>query len=281
MYITASMVPAILGLHKNMSPEAALRQLVRGYHHAPPEWERTVIEEWDEFQRPNAVFDFMGITGQAIHDADRFFEGIFTATPDGFIQSDARDDWGVIKIRTPFHRREAREPSEFEELAEQDRFYAQMQIEMHCTGLLWGAFYQWAPRTHRLEFVEFDPQWLAENRTELERFYFRDLRQGIEAPADHLAPKRKSFDNAKLRRLIAEIDDAREQIAQASAHLEGLMVSLSLQAKGERTTVCGRKLTKIVKPGAVDVEKLIENHLPGFDVSPYRGPSKIEWELSQ
>lgn len=280
MYITASMVPAILGLHKSVTPQAALRQLVRNYHGAPPEWERTVIEEWDEFQRPNAVFEYMGVTGQAIHDAERFVDGAFVATPDGFIQEQGREDWGVIKIRTPFHRRDISDASGFDSLLEQDRFYAQMQIEMLCTGTKWGIFYQWAPKCYCLEYVEFNEDWVRENKRQLSIFFHGELLPSIQNPADHLAPKRKSFDNAKLRRLISEIDDAREQIAQASAHLEGLMVSLSLQAKGDRTVVCGRNLTKHVRPGPIDVEKLIKNHLPDVDVSPYRGPSKIEWELS-
>lgn len=51
-------------------------------------------------------------------------------------------------------------------------------------------------------------------------------------------------------------------------------------ANGCNAEICGRKLTKVEKKGSVSYAKVVKDHCPKVDLSPYTGAPSTYWKLS-
>jgi putative phage-type endonuclease len=272
--VTGSAVGAILGLSPFMNADDVLRRMVRDYHKAEPEFTGNVATEYGKFHEDGALTDFQMETGLTVRANDEFYihpeHTWLGATPDGFVS-----DGALIEIKCPYGKRES---GEFKPLEDQQHYYAQMQVEMACTGKRRCWFYQWA--VHNTEAVEvvFDDEWFAAALPILKAFYDRYLAE-IDNK-EHLQPRREVIESAKAQQLIDEYNDLSDAIDKATERKKEVLAEI-VRLAGERDAeVCGRKLTQVEREGAVSYAKALQELAPNADLSKWRGKPTSYWRLS-
>lgn len=269
--ITGSNVGAILGLDPYRDADDVLRAMVRAYHGAEQEFTGNVATEYGTANEENALWEYELETGNRpascgfiLHES-----GWIGASPDGRIGHD-----GVLEIKCPYGIRD-QNPPVFKTVEEQPHYYAQMQVEMYCTGLGWCHFYQWTQHGTSLDLVKRDDDWLKENLPKLDAFYQRYLSE-IDNP-DHLAPKRVEIESATMAKILEEYDELQDAIDQATARRKEILQQIIDAAKEKDALVCGRKLTKVERKGAVDYGKIPE--LKAVDLEKYRKKPTTFWQI--
>lgn len=169
--ITGSAVGAILGLNKWKTPDQHMADMVNEYKGIAKQFEGNRATEFGNKFEKYALDDYMLLhaqeevndTGFHIHPE----HGWLGASPDGLIGND-----GVLEIKCPISKKDS---DEFESIYKQMHYYAQVQVELYCTGRLWCDFYQWSPVGEMLERIKIDNEWIDENIPKLKDFYNRYL----------------------------------------------------------------------------------------------------------
>lgn len=208
--VTGSNIGAILGLNPHKSADDVLREMVREHHGYEREFQGNVATEWGNFNEDGAQSEYEMETGNHVQETGFHVHPEYDwlgASPDGLVDVD-----GVVEIKCPFGKKNDEAPV-FKTAKEQEHYWAQMQIEMACTGTNWCDFYQWAPNGSALERVEFAPEWFESILPELKAFYDRYLSE-LDNP-DHLTAKRKEINTATADKLLTEYDELSDSIDYA------------------------------------------------------------------
>lgn len=273
--VTASNVGAILGLDPYRNADDVLRAMVREYHGAEREFTGNAATEWGTANEAlaKAAFELeYGVTVEPASFVVHPEHDWLGASPDGW----AGDNM-IVEIKCPFGLRNDAVPS-FKPISEQPHYYAQMQVQMACTGTSVCVFIQWSPAALSVTWVGFDEKWWEENFPALEYFhmnYFAEIDN-----QDHLKPKRKEVETVDAKRLLQEYDDTLEIIDQATERKKELLAKFVEMTNGQDGLICGRKLTKVVSQGSVSYAKVVKEHCPNVDLEPYRGKASESWRLT-
>lgn len=273
--LTGSNIGAALGLNPWKKPEDLIRQMVRDYHGAESEFTGNIATEYGTQHEPLAQIEYMGATGNFPEECGFYVHPEYDwlgASPDGLI-----DDDGVLEIKCPFGKRNDKNLG-FASAEDQPHYYAQMQIEMACTGRKWCDFFQWNKHGCKVETIEFNQEWFDSHLPELKEFY--DLYLSELDNADHLAPKEVVINTAATSDLLKEYDQVCEAIDNATARKKEILATLVESAKNKNAVICGRKLTKVERKGTVGYAKIVKEHLPDMDLDPYTGKTTSYWKLS-
>lgn len=271
--LTGSNIGAALGLNPWKTPDDLIRQMVREYHGAEPDFVGNVATEYGTAHEPLALLDYEMKTGNTVKDCGFFVHPDFDwlgASPDGLI-----DDHGIIETKSPYGLRDEASPK-FKTLEEQPHYKAQVMIEMACTGRRFCDFYQWTPSGESLECIDFDQQWFADNLPKLEAFYKRFLSE-LDNPA-HLEEKHKEINTQQAKLLLDEYQDLTDSIDQATERKKEVFDELVKLAKGRNSLIWGRKLTQVERKGSVDYKSIPQ--LKGIDLEQYRKKTTSYWRLS-
>lgn len=253
--VTGSIVGAILGCNPWMSRREVLQQKL-GYK----KFEGNAATEYGTFHEEYALADFtaeyslqVNEVGLIVHPEHEWL----AASPDGMIP----EKNAVLEIKCPFGLRND-EQAAFKTIDEQPHYYAQIQIEMFCTGAERCYFYQWNRFAHDLQIIPFDPEFIEAHFDELHEFY-------LEFQAA------KTADDSKL---INDYEQALNALDDAKQKVEELKEQLIEAAKLRKTELIGGlAVRQIERKGAIDYKKVPE--LKGVDLEPYRKkPSKF-WKV--
>lgn len=272
--VTASNVGAILGLSPYMNRDDVMRAMVRESLGVEPEFTGNVATEWGTFNEDGARSEFEMETGLKVEKCGFFEYGDWLgASPDGLIGVDE-----LWECKSPFGIRKDTKPV-FKVMDEQPHYYAQMQIQMLCTGRTHCHFYQWTPHGTRHDVVYYNSSWLNENLPRLRQFHAEFL-DALKDPADYLAPRRISVDTPAAHKAVQEWDEISEQLELLEERKKDLLASMVEMGKGSDALIAGRKLTKVEKAGSVSYAKVVKEHLPKLDLEPYRGKPSEFWKLT-
>lgn len=273
--LTGSEVGAALGVNPWKTPEALIRQMVRAYHGADTEFTGNIATEYGENHEPLALMDYLGKTGNLVEECGFFVHPEYSwigATPDGIIDHD-----GMVEVKSPYSLRNKKgNDLVFKTAKVQPHYYAQMQVEMACSGREWVDFYQWAAHGDSIERVYWDQDWWDENLPKMIDFYNWYLSE-INNP-DHLEPKEREINTFHSQKLIQEWDHLTQLIDDSSSRKKEILSELVSIAKERNSVIHGRKLTKIERKGNVQYAKVPE--LKGVDLEPYRGKPSEFWKFS-
>lgn len=271
--VTGSNVGAILGVDPYRDANDVMRAMVRSYHKAESEFKGNIATEWGVANEDSAQFDYTIFTGNEVIECSFFtYRNWLGASPDGLVGLDR-----VLEIKCPFGKRRDTPPV-FKSLEEQPHYYAQMQIEMLCTGRPKCDFWQWTPNGEELIEVDLDGDWLEENIPKLIIFYERYLTERDNP--DHLEPKRKVIDNLDANILVHEFEDLKEAIDLATERKKEVMEELIKLAGDKSALICGRKLTRVDKKGSVKYAEIVKTELPHLDVELHRGKPSTSWRFT-
>lgn len=279
--ITGSIVGGALGLSPWQKPADVIRDMVREYHGAEPEFKGNPATEHGKLHEQRAMLAFMRETGLSVEKTGFHPYGDrMGASPDGLTS-----DVGVLELKVPYSLRNG---GDFKPLAEQPHYAAQVQMEMLATGSTHAYFAQYiapkgdplapdyVPEQINIERVEADPNWIDRNLPALNAFYQRYLAE-LDNP-EHLAPLRVQIDSAKAGALLTELDDIRARIKSEAAREKEILAELVKIADEKDALIFGRPLTKVERVGAVDYSRVPE--LEGVDLNQYRKKGSAYWRMS-
>lgn len=269
--VTGSAVGAILGLSPWQKQRDVLRRMVRDYHGESPEFISNPATEYGTFHESGAIAELEMEHGIKTVDCGFFVHpehDWLGASPDGLIGDDA-----LLEVKCPFGLRNG---GEFKSIFEQLHYYAQIQIELYCTGRTLCYFWQWCPFGTKLETVEFNQQWIDENLPRLKAFhelYLSELKN-----KDHLKPLRKQVDDDGLQVLIDEYDALAVDAKRIKARQDEIMEALKDAAGHETADINGRKLTCSVSK-SVKYAEAIKSLAAGADLSEWTTES-VRWRFT-
>lgn len=277
--ITMGCVAAILGVSPSMTRAQVTRQLVRQYHGAESEYVANIAAEYNEQMRDTACVAFENQMRRNLIRVDIAKPLVkHLSSHPIMVRSDKHEGHGLVFIRTPFGQRDIADKSLFKSLDDQPHMYAQMQVEMHLSGAKWGVFFQWAVMAQTAKIVELDAEFVGRCLDQLAAYYENEYKAEVKNP-DHLEALLPSVDNKKVRDALAEYDElciSEDNIKSRKAELMAFLVS---SAKDRSVMVCGRKLLKIEKQGAISYSAAVKKLLPGADLEAYRGKPSTAWKL--
>lgn len=159
--VTASTVGAILGLNPFKSRDDVMRDLVRDYLGAEKEFFGNIATRWGEKHEATALDEIEKELGAEVRSATFVaYKGWLGASPDGYFKD------SIVEVKCPFSKK-------MFSIDDDDRkyYWAQVQIQMYCTGLDSAVFACWTPDELSIEWVEYDNEWCLENVPKLQAFH--------------------------------------------------------------------------------------------------------------
>ena len=224
--VTGSNIGAILGCNPFRKPKDVLRQMVREYHGADKEWQGNIATDYGTKFEPYAQGDFemesgLDVVETGFHIHDNKWIG---ASPDGLIDDDA-----VLEIKCPYGKRDSKD---FKSYIDQPHYYAQMQVEMYCTGRKKCYFYQWSSVGSMLEVVDYSQQWIDENLPKLKAFHELYLSE-----LDNDAHLVDLVQTKEATLLATEYANAKAKLEEAKGELELARSELIKLADGKKTNI--------------------------------------------
>ena len=271
--VTGSNVGAILGCSPFRTRDEVMRDMVRDFFGAETEFTGNVATQWGNVNEETARGEFEMITGHTVKlTGFHPFEDWLGASPDGLI-----GDCSIVEFKCPFGIRKDKAPV-FKTVEEQPHYYAQMQIELLCTGRDRCFFFQWTPHGHHLFVVPKSDKWLVQHMPILQKFYNEFLEE-IKAPQVHLEPKRAEIDTPRALQMISEYDDLVEAIERADERKKELLAKIVEVAGGKNAVFGGRNLTLVQRDGSISYAKAVKELMPNVSLEKWRGKPTSYWML--
>lgn len=255
--VTGSQAGAILGLSPWKTREDVIKDWLYG-----SDFEGNAATAYGTFHEEHAVADLEITLGKKVTRNEKFFihpeHDWLGCTPDGFV-----DDY-VIEIKCPYGLRDEKEP-QFKSIHEQPHYYAQVQLEMYCTGKEWAIFYQWNKYRDAIQFIRLDNNWIEDNIILLHGFIEEVAERKLEIDSDE--------------QLALAFKEAKAAVDSATAALDIIKQALIDKAKqGNASRKFGTvNVIKQERSGTVSYASIVKDHLPDLDLSPYTGEPSTVW----
>ncbi len=285
--ITGSVVGAVLGVNPWKTADEALRDLVRQHHGAEREFKGNVATSWGSNHEAEAILAAERKHGIEIKECGIFHRGReLGASPDGLIGDD-----GVFEVKCPFGLRN-KFPAPFVPLREKPWYYAQVQMELYCTGRKWALYQQYVPaftaddgtehpaQLSEPEEILPDQEWLDDALPKIEAFYER-VQSELDNPR-HLA----SLDpidltsSVEAQIIVSEILAAKAAEAEAKDRYKKLLVQLRELSGDADCDVGKHKLRLVDGRKSVSYATAIKELLPDADLGPYTKTTKPSWRFT-
>jgi putative phage-type endonuclease len=281
--VTGSRAGAILGLSPWQTSADVLRAMVREYHDAESEFTDNPATAHGRYLERRAVLAFMKRAGEYVENCGFFARGEWLgASPDGLTA-----DGGILEIKVPLNLRNG---GEFKPLAKQPHYYAQVQLEMLCSGRDHGYFAQYiatagdpfgpdyTPEAMHVERIGIDRPWLAGALPKL-RAFWRLYQSELDNTA-HLEPLRVTIDTDAAKRIIERMGAIDDALHNLDAERKDLLKQLVTMAGERDALICGRKLTRTKDSASVAYAKALKELAPGADLAPWTTKKPGYWRLS-
>jgi len=260
--ITGSVAGAALGFSPWLKKSDLMKQMVLERFGHEQEFKTNPALEYGKQNEATAIECFKLETGLDVEECGFFpHENWLGASPDGLTS-----DGGVLEVKCPFGLRNDTSP-QFKTAEEQPQYYAQMQIEMTCSGRDKCHFYQWNAYAQRHEVVNLDPIWLEENTPKLYEFWL-DVQHEPEWKYIHGGTQAREYELA-----LKAFEEAKDRLQEAKDAIIDL-------AGPEGGHVGDFKISKVTRKGSVDYKKIVEQELPDFDTSAFKKKDSEYWKVS-
>lgn len=269
--ITGSRVGAILGLSPYAKRDDVMREMVREYLGTEREFTGNAATAWGNEHESTAIECYEDETGELVVSSGFVVHPVHNwlgASPDGLVGND-----GLIEVKCPYSGTIA-------PLSERPHYYAQIQLQLACTGRQWCDFYTWTPGGSACERVAFDPDWLPDVLMELEAFH-KEFLQAIELGDDspHLKPLEVERRDIEWVALEAAYEDAQADMDAAKARLDEVKSALIQAANGVKSRGQKYMAFPVCREGPISYAKAIKDLCPSADLEKYRGKPSESWTI--
>ena len=264
--ITGSNIGAILGCDPFRKPKDVMRAMIRSALKADSEFTGNIATQYGTKFEPFALADFEMETGLDVIETGFHVSSDYDwlgASPDGLVGIDE-----VLEIKCPFGKRES---SDFKSILDQPHYYAQMQIEMLCTGRKKCHFYQWSNVGSNLDVIELSQLWLDENLPKLKSFYDQYLIE-LKTPDKHLLDL---VQTKEAKELVEKFTKAKAEMDAQKTIVDDCKKKLIAIADKKKSNISGVLVYPIERKGAVQNKNIPE--LKDVDLEKYRDKPTSTW----
>lgn len=207
------------------------------------------------------------------------FSNWLGATPDGELFN-TFGSLAVSEVKCPYSKRDDQNPV-FDSIFsyKMRHYYAQVQIEIVCSGAIQCYFYQYSPYGEKLEIVYHDFDWCNDNIPKLEEFWneYIKLREiPMEKPTDILTIESTELEMEikNYLRINKEISDLK---IIAKEKMEWIVKEV-----GKKDAKIGRyKIKKIKRKGDIDFNGLLLSYNLRPDFDQFRGKDSEYFKISE
>jgi putative phage-type endonuclease len=267
--VTASRLPAVLGVSPYLTRAALMRQMVREHFGDPDEFAGNIATEWGQRHEDQVVAEYELTRGVLVdHAGDRQITVVhpaplafLAATPDGILAD------RVLEVKAPWR-------SLYTSIEQRPDYYAQLQVQMACTGLPLADLVIWRPEQPLVvDTIEANPGWLADRLPVVADFLneYREVLDDPERYSPHREPLRdvRTDDEwAEAATEWLELDFLYRQLAEAREAAAARLAALS-PVKSARGA--GIDLQRYERKGAVPYSKVLKDLNPTVDLDRFRG----------
>lgn len=278
--ITGTRIAPIIGCSPFSNAEDTMRAMVRAYHGKENEFE--IKKEKDDHLRialeygiknePMAIMAFELFAEKnglilEVEEAEFVVHPEYDwigASPDGFVGENA-----LIEIKCPYSKRNA---ESFKSYVEQPHYYAQMQMQLQCTGRDECFFFQWNDKTNLCERVERNDNWWKQQLPKLQEFYDKFLEE-VKTPERHFEPVVQVLDDKALYERYVAAQAANRATGDTLNAIKAEIIELAGGKKSSLNDVLIYPTTR----KTVDYKKLISDNK--LDTSGYEKTAKTSWTV--
>jgi len=258
--ITASAVGAIMRLSPHSSREAVMKRMIKEYRGEESKQLDNVALAYGIFHEAGAIVEFEMETGLKVTPASFVPYGIWLgASPDGYVS-----DGALIEVKCPYRLKDG---GEHIGIDKQRHYYAQVQMQLLCTGYDRAYFFQWSPNSTMTETVERDDAFIAEMLVELRAFW-----------SEYIIRREKSV-TAEAEEMMMEYLALKDEIKNLQEKQKSLLEGMIVLSDGLNTEIAGHKLYKTTRAGSIAYAQIVKEKLPDLDLEPYRGNATEFWSI--
>ena len=272
--ITASTVASVLGISSAfMSREQALRAKVREKLNAEREFKGNWATEWGEQHEDTAREAYEKQTGAIVFPAEFYVHPehpYLGASPDGRINRT-----GLLEIKCPASKK-------IKTLDESPHYYAQVQLQLHCTSREWCDFVVWTPDDMHIERVKRDENWIHDNLGVL--YAFHEEVESIVACPEKSAPYLEDLEVVRKDDTWANLETQYLECVEAIENLEAVKKSLRNKLVDEARDRKTRGKSILVFPSersSISYSKALKDIAPDLDLSKYTSKPTISWSIKK
>lgn len=268
--ITASRLPAVLGISPFTSPQQLMRQMVREHFGDEDEFAGNIATEWGNRYEDQVVAEYELTRGvMAACTGDRQVTVVhaeldfFAATPDGILAD------RVLEVKAPWK-------SLYTSIEQRPDYFAQLQLQMACTGLPRGDLVIWRPdNTLVVDTIDADPAWLDGTLPVVGEF-LADYRATLADPeryTPHREPLKDARNDPEWARAAAEWMELDYLVRQITEAREGALGKLAALSPDKPARGGGIDLLRYKRRGSVPYAKVLQDLNVTADLESYRGQS--------
>ena len=253
--VTGSQAGAILGDCPWRSRDDVMNDWLYG-----SDFKGNAATEYGNFHEPQAIADFELATGITVGKCGFYVHPEYDwlgASPDGLIVNDS-----VLEVKCPFGFRDNENP-EFKNLKDQPHYYAQVQLQMACTGRKKAYFYQWNRFSSHLEVIDYDDDYIQSIIPKLLGFI------------DEFKERQKELESDKF--LAVQYHFLKSEADAAIDLLEKHKKLMIEKASGKKRKFGDVSVYPVERKGSVAYSKAIKELMPDADLEQWRGKSSVSW----
>lgn len=282
--ITASTVPAIMGLSPYTKPAEAMRRMVREYFGAPSEFEGNIATRHGHEYEQAALDALAAYTGTPFLPAPFIaydFEGMkLGASPDAFV--DAGEVVFLAEIKAPFSKR-----NDFiiarEYLDSRPDYQAQVQFQLMVADKLKTVFGVWTFKGIDAVIVDRNEEQCQQILQAIRPFWeqfveiINDPLKAAPYLTDKTKPEIEERTDKDFIESAAKYLAAAESLKELEKYCDQLKAELLVMADGHQVKGGGLVISKSSRKGNVDYSAIPE--LADVDLEQYRKPETTSWSL--
>lgn len=258
--ITASAVGAIMGLSPHGSREKVMDRMIKEYRGEQIEQLDNVALSYGVFHESGAIVEFELETGFRVEPAPFVpYEDWLGASPDGYVS-----DGAIIEVKCPYSLKDG---GEHKSITEQMHYYAQVQMQLLCTGYDRAYFFQWSPYSTMTETVQRDEEFIISMILALQSFW------------DEYLIRREKTSSVELEAMMLEYISLKNEIKNLQERQKALLDGLVALSDNMNNEIAGHKLYKTTRAGSIAYGQIVKELLPDMDLEPYRGASSEFWSV--
>lgn len=278
--VTDRHIAALEGHDPNLSPDDAIREVIRVACGAESEFNANPASEYSEKMRDVAIDAYEMEFGEAVRwkgeEAKYQIDVVsIVCRLHGFL-SLTQD--AIIYVVTPYGWRNAESAKGIADAAKTDKIMARCHAQMLAAGANFCLVWAWCPAGGE-DFM------LAAKYGDI--FKGAGLHRVIDAyndPATRdaaLEPKRIKIEDENAEQLVDEYEEMKAAEANAKERQREIMDDLISLSGGRDVEIAGRKLTRVVRKGSVDYSKFAKKHAPDdVDWEKWRRKGSESWRLT-
>lgn len=267
--VTASRLPAVLGLSPYTTRSALMRSMVREYFGDTPEFVDNPATRWGKRFEAQVAAEYelttgvaLSATGQRQQTRVHPVHAWLAATPDGLTAD------RVVELKAPWKAR-------WTSLADRPDHEAQLRLQMEVTGRRLGDLVVWRPdQPLSIETVTHDPDWLPGVLPAAQAF-ITEFWEVVADPAladPHRQPLKDVRTDDEWSAAAIEWLELDYLIEQLSGRRDAAAEILKELAPDKSARGAGVDLLRYRRRGAINHRKALADVGATVDLDAYRGP---------